>query len=79
VDIGVEWKFQMWMICEPCWRGRVYAYMEQRKARQSAADGLPDHAVVRTQNTILLSERASGQTQNTKYQEDQTDLLPDRR
>ena len=35
LDDGVERKFRMWMICEPCWRGRVYAYMEQRKARKA--------------------------------------------
>jgi hypothetical protein len=39
----------MWMGCEPCWRGRVYAYMEQRKAKQNAADAIPEHAIGRTQ------------------------------
>ena len=36
----MEWRLQMWMGCEPCWRGRVYAYMEQRKATQGGADGV---------------------------------------
>jgi hypothetical protein len=49
VDDGVEWKRQMWMGCKPCWRGRVYAYMEQRKAKQNAADAIPEHAIGRTQ------------------------------
>jgi len=44
---SLEWKFQMWMFCEPCWRGRVYVYMEQRKAKQNAADELPEQAVIR--------------------------------
>jgi hypothetical protein len=52
MDTGLEWKRQMWMGCESCWRGRVYAYMEQRKAKQTAADGLPERAVVRSQNKL---------------------------
>jgi hypothetical protein len=74
MDNGVEWKFQMWMICEPCWRGRVYAYMEQRKATQGSADELSEQAFVQHKtHLVCLAERASGRTQNTKYQEDQTD------
>ena len=36
VDEGTEWKSQMWMDCEPCWRGGVYTYVEQRMAKQGA-------------------------------------------
>jgi CDP-diacylglycerol pyrophosphatase len=47
MDDGLERKFQVWLFCEPCWRGRVYVYMEQRKAKQNAADELPEQAVIR--------------------------------
>jgi hypothetical protein len=38
MDDGTEWNQQMWMGCESCWRGGVYTYVEQRMAKQSAAD-----------------------------------------
>jgi hypothetical protein len=74
MDNGVEWKFQMWMICEPCWRGRVYAYMEQRKVTQSAADGLPEHAIIRTQNKIKKLFRQG--SKNSDYRTVVTGYLP---
>ncbi len=33
---------------------RVYSYMDQRMAKQSAADGRSDHALVQTQTLIAL-------------------------
>jgi len=54
MDFGVVRMCLLCLFCEPCWRGRVYAYMEPRKATQSAADGLTEHAIGRTQNPDAL-------------------------
>jgi hypothetical protein len=42
----------MWMGCEPCWRGGVYTYVEQRMAKQSAADEVPNVPVSKHKTQI---------------------------
>jgi hypothetical protein len=49
MDGGSEWNQQMWMGCEPCWRGGVYTYVEQRMAKQTAADEVPERAAGQAQ------------------------------